>query len=64
MNDVDVRVAPGVAETIAVRRLTRHIGAEISGIDLGRGWDEAAFARIHQALMDHGVVWCRAPLHR
>jgi len=59
MSDVDVHPTPGVAETIAVRRLTRHIGAEITGIDLGRGWDEPAFARIHQALMDHGVVFLR-----
>lgn len=38
--------------------LTRHIGAEIRGVDV-RALDDDTFARIHQALMDHLVVFFR-----
>ena len=44
---------------IEIRQLTPHIGAEIHGIDLARPLDERTFARVHQALMDHLVVFFR-----
>ena len=42
-----------------VERLAPAIGAEIHGVDLGKPLDDAAFARIHDALMQHQVVFFR-----
>ena len=44
---------------IAVTKLTRHVGAEIEGVDLGRPLDEETFAEVHDALMENGVVFFR-----
>jgi taurine dioxygenase len=41
---------------ISVRRLGRHLGAEIAGVDLRRPLDEAAFAAIADAFFEHQVV--------
>jgi taurine dioxygenase len=43
--------------TIEVRPLTQHIGAELRGLDLVCGFDDAAFAALHAALLDHHVVF-------
>jgi taurine dioxygenase len=42
-----------------VEPLAPAIGAEIHGVDLAQGVDDALFGRIHQALMDHGVIFFR-----
>ena len=42
-------------ETIAVEKLTPIIGAEISGVDLGK-LSDAEFAVIHDALVRHEVI--------
>jgi len=39
--------------------LAPAIGAEIQGVDLAQGVDDALFGRIHQALMDHQVIFFR-----
>ncbi len=41
-----------------VRRLGRTIGAEVRGVDLTE-IDDATFARVHRALLDHGVIAIR-----
>lgn len=41
---------------ISIRRLGRHLGAEILGIDLSRPLDDAAFAGISDAFFEHQVV--------
>jgi taurine dioxygenase len=49
-------MAPG--SRIEVVPLTRHIGAEIRGVDV-RSLDDDTFAAIHRALMDHLVIFFR-----
>lgn len=44
---------------IRIEKLTPHVGAEISGIDLSRPIDEEAFREIHRALMENLVVFFR-----
>jgi taurine dioxygenase len=39
-----------------VKRLGRHLGARIDGIDLGRPLDDAGFAAIEEAFHRHGVI--------
>src|SRR5262245_34667551 len=46
-------------QTIAVRKLTPAIGAEISGVDLARPLGNQAFQEIHDALMDNLVIFFR-----
>jgi len=43
--------------TAEVRPLTRHIGAELHGIDFAGHFDEAAFESLLKALLDHHVVF-------
>jgi taurine dioxygenase len=42
-----------------VHPLTPTIGAEVSGIDLGKGLDDATFAEIDKAFLDHKVLFFR-----
>jgi taurine dioxygenase len=44
--------------SIAVRDLTPVIGAEIHGVDLGN-LDDAIFSQVHEALLNHQVVFFR-----
>ena len=44
---------------ITVRPVTPTIGAEISGVDLGRPLDDATFEAIHEALIEHQVIFFR-----
>ena len=44
---------------ISVRKIGKHLGAEISGVDLSRPLDESAFARISNAFFEHQVVFFR-----
>jgi taurine dioxygenase len=46
-------------EQIRVEPIAPTIGAEIYGVDLSRPLDEATFEQVHQALMDHLVVFFR-----
>ena len=46
-------------ETIQAKRLTPHIGAEISGIDLTKPLDERQVRDIRRALLDHLVIFFR-----
>ncbi len=39
-----------------VRPLTRHLGAEIIGVDLAAGVDEATFAALYEAFVRHQVL--------
>ena len=44
---------------IDVRPLTPSIGAEITGLDLADGLDDATFAELDKAFMDHKVLFFR-----
>jgi taurine dioxygenase len=44
---------------IMVKPLSGAIGAEIEGVDLSRPLDNEAFAAIHQAFLDHLVIFVR-----
>jgi taurine dioxygenase len=46
-------------ETIEVKRLTPRIGAEISGISLNEPLGNQQFQEVHDALMEHSVVFFR-----
>ncbi|HEX2828888.1 MAG TPA: TauD/TfdA family dioxygenase [Burkholderiales bacterium] len=41
---------------ITVNRLGKHLGAEISGVDLSKPLDDATFEQIHKAFFDNEVV--------
>jgi taurine dioxygenase len=41
---------------ISIRKLGRHLGAEISGVDLSRPLEDAGFATISSAFFEHQVV--------
>ena len=41
---------------ISIRRISKHIGAEILGVDLSRPLDDGTFARISDAFSEHQVV--------
>mgnify|MGYP000963879813 CR=1 FL=1 len=51
--------ATDTAAGISVRPLAPAIGAEILGVDLSRPLDEAAFAQVHRAWLDHCVILFR-----
>ena len=44
---------------ISIRKLGKHLGAEISGVDLSQHLDEATFAAIADAFFEHQVVCFR-----
>ena len=44
---------------IQVQKLTPHAGAEIHGVDLAQPLDERTFKEIHDALIEHGVIFFR-----
>ncbi|WP_373084632.1 TauD/TfdA dioxygenase family protein [Sneathiella sp.] len=44
---------------LQIRRLSPALGAEISGVDLGAFVDDATFSAIHDALMEHQVIFFR-----
>ena len=50
---------PGDYQTIEVRPLSSALGAEIAGVDLGVGPDEAQFAEIRRAYHEFGVIFFR-----
>jgi alpha-ketoglutarate-dependent taurine dioxygenase len=52
-------VSSAAASALTVTPLAPALGAEIGGIDLARGLDDAAFARIAQAIAHYKVVCLR-----
>jgi taurine dioxygenase len=46
-------------ETLSVRRLSPHVGGEVSGIDLTRPLTNRQFDEITDALIQHGVIFFR-----
>lgn len=48
-----------ISNSFRVEQLAPAIGAEIRGLDLAAGVDDADFERIHDALMKHQVVFFR-----
>ncbi|MFD6876372.1 MULTISPECIES: TauD/TfdA dioxygenase family protein [unclassified Streptomyces] len=51
------RTAP--TTRITVRQIAGHMGAEISGVDLREGIDDAGVAEIRRAVLTHRVVFLR-----
>lgn len=45
-----------MSEPISLRRLTPHLGAEVSGVDLSASQGDATIAEIRDALLDHLVL--------
>src|SRR5919201_3223005 len=54
---IDMNVA--IAAKVDVVPLSKHIGAEIRGIDLRSGLDADTIKQIHQAWLDHSVLLFR-----
>ncbi len=52
-------VANEPATAIKARKLALALGAEISGVDLSAPLNDATFAAIHDALMEHQVIFFR-----
>lgn len=46
-------------ETLTVTALSPHVGAEIGGIDLTQPLDPRQVTELHEALMQHGVIFFR-----
>ena len=46
-------------QTIAVKPLSGAVGCEIEGVDLASNFSQQTFAEIHQAFLDHGVIFFR-----
>lgn len=44
---------------IAIKRIGKHLGAEISGVDLSKPLDENTFAQVARAFFDNEVVFFR-----
>jgi len=49
----------GTNETIRATKLTPRIGAEIGGVDLSRPLSDDLFQTVHDALMEHQVIFFR-----
>ena len=47
------------SQAIEVRPIAGALGAEVSGVDLSEPLSNAQFAEIHQALLDHLVIFFR-----
>ena len=45
--------------SIRMDKLTPHVGAEIRGVDLARPLDEPTFKEVHDALLEHQVIFFR-----
>lgn len=48
-----------ICTVISVRKLGKHLGAEISGVDLSRPLDDGTFAGISDAFFEHQVAFFR-----
>jgi taurine dioxygenase len=56
---IDAKVGRQVPPALQFKPLTKHIGCEVSGIDLREPVPPAAAAAIYQAWLDHGVLLFR-----
>jgi taurine dioxygenase len=52
-------MSSATAQKINVRKLGKHLGAEIAGVDLSRPLDDDTFAQISKAFFDNEVVFFR-----
>jgi taurine dioxygenase len=52
-------MSSATAQKIDVRKLGKHLGAEIAGVDLSRPLDDDTFAQISKAFFDNEVVFFR-----
>ena len=48
-----------VHPNLELRPLSGNLGAEIEGVDLAK-LDDETFAAIHQALLDHSMIFFRS----
>lgn len=48
-----------MSKSITVKRIAGALGAELSGVDLSQPLGNEAFAAVHQALLDHCVIFFR-----
>ena len=48
-----------MSQTIEIRKVTPHCGAEIHGVDLSQPLDDATFAQIEKAHAEHCVIFFR-----
>ena len=48
-----------VSNRIEVHLIAGALGAEIQGVDLSQPLDDVTFEHIHQALLDHCVIFFR-----
>lgn len=53
----------GDAATLAVRRLSGSLGAEVSGVDLGAPLSDATAGALRAAWLDHGVIFFHDQQH-
>src|SRR3954465_2127355 len=58
-SELSSRKRPMPYQTIEVKKLTPHIGAEIGGVDLSRPLGNQQFQEVHDALMENLVVFFR-----
>src|SRR5206468_9731924 len=58
-SELSSRERPMSYQTIEVKKLTPHIGAEIAGVDLSRPLGNQQFQEVHDALMENLVVFFR-----
>ena len=56
MNTATAEKTPLKNQTFEVKRLGRHLGAEIRGIDLARPMDDATFKQVAKAFFENEVV--------
>lgn len=52
-------MSTSIHDAIEIRRIADALGAEIRGVDLTRGLDDDLFSRIHDALLEHHVIFFR-----
>ena len=46
-------------QALTIEKLTPHIGALVHGVDLSRPLDEPTFKQVHDALIEHCVIFFR-----
>src|SRR5687767_15232128 len=49
-------MSTATSQRITVRKLGKHLGAEIAGVDLSRPLDDDTFAQISKSFFDNEVV--------
>ena len=51
-----MQAVPSISPPFSVRRLTPRLGAELIGVDLDKGVDDALFRAIYEAFLEHQVL--------